>query len=44
MSRIDHMGSGYISQTVHRACLLTDTPQPPQRYIEKDEVAATNEE
>jgi hypothetical protein len=23
MSRIDHMGSGYVSQTSHRACLLT---------------------
>jgi len=23
MSRIDHMGSGYVSQTTHRAYLLT---------------------
>ena len=23
MSRIDHMGSGYVSRTSHRACLLT---------------------
>jgi len=23
MSHIDHMGSGYVSQTSHRACLLT---------------------
>ena len=26
MSRIDCMGSGYVSQTPHRACLLTDSP------------------
>ena len=25
MSCIDHMGSGYVSQTSHRACLLTIT-------------------